>query len=271
MSTINKEDYEEPCCPYTKPQATERIPIGRVIEKLDEYLNANDYAWAERHLKYWEEEARAFGDNDGLLSLLNEQIGLYRKTVKEEEAMKACEEALNVAHEIGLDGTVSMGTTLINVATAYKSFEKTNEAIELYKKAKEIYESHLKDDDEKLASLYNNMAVSLIEVKEFDEAEELFNKALKIMEKMDQGELEMAITHCNLADLYAAKYGTEEGEAKIMENMNIAEELLNKENLDRNGHYAFVCEKCAFVFTCYGYFVTGNELKKRAEEIYGEV
>ena len=35
---LSKEDYEEPCCPLSQPSSVTPIPTGRVIEKLDEYL-----------------------------------------------------------------------------------------------------------------------------------------------------------------------------------------------------------------------------------------
>ena len=49
------------------------IPIGRIIEKLDSYLNQNDYASAERHLRYWLSEAETCHDMRGKLTVLNEQ------------------------------------------------------------------------------------------------------------------------------------------------------------------------------------------------------
>ena len=48
-----------------------------------------------------------------------------------------------------------------------------------------------------------------------------------------------------------------------------AEELLDTEGIPHDGYYAFVCEKCEPTFRYYGYFLYANELKKRAEEIYG--
>ena len=47
-----------------------------------------------------------------------------------------------------------------------------------------------------------------------------------------------------------------------------AEKLLYTESLPRDGYYAFVCEKCAPVFAYYGYFLTEQELHRRAGEIY---
>ncbi len=265
------EDYIETDCLLEKSKKIQRIPINRVLKKLDEYLDAKDYEWAQRHLEYWLEEARAIDDNDGILSILNEQVGLYRNIIKKEEGIKAAKEALQVAYDLGLEDTVTMGTTLINVATAYKTFGKADEAFELYEKAKKIYEFYLEDDDERLSSLYNNMAVTLIELNDYKGAEELFDKALVVMSHTEQGEIEMAVTYCNLADLYAADLGLEEGEEKISECMTKAEELLNKEYLERDGYYAHVCEKCAPVFSYYGFFFAAKELEKRAKEIYGKV
>ena len=37
--TLSKEDYEEPCCPFSKPHKVSPIPTRRILEKLDEYLS----------------------------------------------------------------------------------------------------------------------------------------------------------------------------------------------------------------------------------------
>ena len=51
-SSIKKEDYAEPCCPFEKPDAVKTIPVRRVLDKLDEYFARDDAAGAERHLNY---------------------------------------------------------------------------------------------------------------------------------------------------------------------------------------------------------------------------
>jgi len=268
MSVIKKEDYDEPCCPFDLHPETKPISIGRVIEKLDEYLGKNDYVSAERHLKYWLSEAEFGNDLRGKLSILNEQIGLYRKLNKEKECLTAIDSALSLADVLKMDNTITLGTTLVNAATGYKAFHQPEKALLLYEKALIIYESLLNKDDSRLGGLYNNMALTLAELKEFDKAEDLYNKALFIMEKQEQGELEMAITYLNLADLVSAKYGMVESEKQINEYIEKAENLLNTDTLIRNGYYAFVCEKCASVFGYYGYFLIEQELTKRAREIY---
>lgn len=266
-NAIGKEDYEEPVCPFCKPDQIETIPVDRVIEKLDEYLHKNDYASAERHLRYWLCEADAHGDSRGALTVLNEQIGLYRKISREPEGLAAVDEAMRLVHECGLDGTVTMATTWVNAATAYKAFGKAKQAIPLYRQAQAIYESALAPDDAKLGGLYNNAALAFMETGDYAEAQALFEKALRVMTQ-NGSLLEMAITHCNLADLVAAEYGTDEGEAQICAHLDRAEALLNDPAVVQNGYAAFVYEKCAPTFGYYGYFLTEKDLLKRSKELY---
>jgi len=264
------EDYEEPCCVLKKPGAVTPIPMGRVIERLDAYLSRNDYSAAERHLSYWLAEADACGDLRGRLSVLNEQIGLYRKLNRKAEGLRAIEAALPLARELGLEQTVTMGTMLVNAATAYKAFGQAETALPLYRQAQAIYERLLEPDDGRLGGLYNNMALTVTALGQYPEAERLFDQALQIMAQIEHGELETAITCCNLADLTAQAQG-EKGEAQLNMYLERAEALLNTQTLPRDGYYAFVCEKCAPTFDYYGFFLTGNELRKRAKEIYERI
>ena len=189
MSILNKEDYQEPCCPLDMNQGSERIDLRRVISTLDAYLGRNDYAAGERHLKYWILEAEHARDMQGKLSVLNEQIGLYRKIGKQEECFRAIEEALTLVEALDMQGTITYGTTMVNAATGYKAFDRAEQAMPLYRKAQVIYEENLAPEDEKLGTLYNNMALSLGALGEYEEAESYFFKALDIMKYKDQVEL----------------------------------------------------------------------------------
>lgn len=255
------------CLLNMHPEVT-RIPVGRVIEKLDEILSRNDYSSAERHLKYWLAEAESGNDLHGKLTVLNEQIGLYRKVGNETDGLNAIENALNLADEMGIENTVSIGTTYVNAATGYKAFDKTEKALELYKKAKVIYEDLLEESDSRLGGLYNNMALTYVDLCNYSEAKRLYKKAIEIMSKQKYGELEMAITYLNLADLEVAENGHELAEERVSEYLEKAMNLIDTEYLPRDGYYAFVCEKCAPVFGYYGYFLVENDLKERAGTIY---
>lgn len=265
---LTKDDYEEPRCLLNMHPEVTPIPVRRIIDKLDAYLSQNDYDAAERLLRHWLAEAEACNDKRGKLTVLNEQIGLYRKTGKESECLGAIESALSLADSMEMNESVTYGTTLVNAATGYKAFGKAAEALPLYRKAQALYESLLEEHDEKLGGLYNNMALALTERGEYCEAETLFEKAIAVMERQENGALEVAITHLNIADLIAAEKGLEAGDKDIEMHLLEAENLLNTEELPRNGYYAFVCEKCAPVFGYYGHFLTAQELNKRARDIY---
>lgn len=267
------EDYTDPVCPFCtdgykdEPQAR-AIPLGRVLEKLDAYLGKNDYDGAERHLKYWLGEADADGDGRGAFALKNELMGLYRKVGKRDEALEFADAALELAEKLGIAESAAGGTSFVNAATVYKAFGMPEKSLELFERAREVYERELDGDDSRLGGLYNNMGLTLCDLRRFDEARELYSAALRVMEKAQYGEAERAITYLNLANLAEAQYGLEEASEEIGGLVERARELLESEALPRNGYYAFVCEKCAPTFGYYGYFIYAKELRERAEKIY---
>ena len=274
-SIIGPEDYMEPACPlcgepFGAEPAEAPVPQERVLRKLDAYLERRDYAGAERHLLYWIEEARLARDKRGELLVRNELIGHYRKTGNRDKALENVEEALRLLKALKFEETFSAGTTYVNAATAYHAFGDPEQALVLFRKARPIYENAKHGDLACLGGLYNNMALALTELKQYEEAFSLFGKALQVMREVPDGEPEQAVTLLNMADVVAARDGMEEGEAEISRYLDQAYDLLHDYSGDRNGRYAFVCEKCAPVFGYYGYFLAEEELKTAAEEIYGQ-
>jgi len=266
-------DYTDPQCPFCvdqyKSDNVKPIDAPRMIAKLDEYLGHNDYVAAERHLKYWEGEARQGNDLRGEFTIAEELMGLYRKLGRREEAISYAEKAVHYIDRIGLEGTVSAATALLNAATVFKAFGAAERGIPLFESAQRIYEEKLPATDSRLAGLYNNFALALTDLKRFDEARALYAKALVIIGATEGGEPEQAITELNLASLAEAQFGLEKAEKEIEEHLDRAEKLLKKPGLIKNGNYAFVAEKCAPVFGYYGWFGVEAELKAEAERIYG--
>ena len=88
------------------------------------------------------------------------------------------------------------------------------------------------------------------------------------MKDAPHGELEEAITYLNIVDVNHAKYDEDEAEKKSEDLIEKAYSLLKNSDAPKDGYYAFVCEKCAPVFSYYGYFLYANDLKRTSEEIY---
>lgn len=270
---LEREDYTDPQCPfcteqYEKNPPPRRIPITRVIEKLDAHLSRNDTDAARRHLLYWLEEARLGADTDGELSVLNELMGLSRKLGDRENAYKYAADGVALMEHIGLSDHVSGATTYLNAATVYKHFGEAERSLELYRLAQSIYEKELAPDDSRLGGLYNNMGLALAALREYGTALEVFERALGIMCAADETKPEAAITCLNIADLINERDGYEAGEAQISIYLDLAEQYLNAPGIAHDGNYAFVCSKCAPVFGFYGRFACESELNQRAKDIY---
>ena len=295
---LRPEDYIEPRCvlceePYGVTKDVKPVPQQRIIEKMDEYMAHRDYAGAERHLLYWLEEAKLGEDLRGQLMLRNELTGHYRKTGDREKSLANAEEALRLLSVLEFEGTISSGTTYVNAATACNAFGENERSLALFEKARAVYEANLRTDRALLGGLYNNMALTNAALGRYEEAMPLFEKALEAMGEVPNGGLEQAITYLNMADLLDARYGMEQREKEICEYLDRAADLLDEtqpagrqaagqqadesredpaktENAGPDpGYYAFVCEKCAPAFSYYGYFLTAEELERRAKEIYG--
>ena len=268
---LEKEDYIDPACPLCgRPGETESaqpVPIDRIMRKMREYEDASDWAGAERHLNYWLAEADMNRDERGGLMLHNELMGFYRKQGKREEAMAHAAKAAELIEKLGMEDTVTAGTTWVNAGTVHEAFRDPVGGLVFFEKARANYEKNLPEADERLGGLYNNMALALTSCGRYGEALELFRHALKIMEKQEHGEPEQAITLLNMADALEADLGPEEAAEYTEEYLDRAAELLDTADLPRNGYYAFVCEKCAPVFGHYGYFAEEAELRRRAGEI----
>lgn len=243
------------------------VPQRRIREKVDTCMARRDYPGVERCLRYWLGEARLGRDLRGELMVLNELVGHYRKMGDRENALECADAALNVLEKLGFGGTLSEGTTCVNIATALNAFSENERAMALFERARTVYES-AEPTPELLGGLYNNMALTCAALGRYDEAETLYHRAMDAMRNAVNGELEQAITCLNLADLVCAEVGMEAGEARICGWLDRAVDLLNHSDAPRDGYYAFVCEKCAPTLDYYGYFADAEALRREAARIY---
>lgn len=247
--------------------ADTRRDVARILSKLDEHLSRNDYASAERHLLFWLADARADADARTLVTVTNELMGLYRKLGRRDDALMCADSALRIVAELDLDGQTVAGTTYVNCATVFKAFGDAERSLELFERARLIYERELEPTDTRLGGLYNNMALTLVDLGRFSEANELYRNAISVMQASEGTDAEIAITYLNMASALEAELGLEKAETRICDYLDRAEALLDR-HPTRDGHYAFVCEKCAPVFDYYGYFVTARKLYGLSRRIY---
>jgi tetratricopeptide (TPR) repeat protein len=195
-------------------------------------------------------------------------MGLHRKCGRRDEALAAADEALALVESLGLAGSVSAGTTLINAATVCKAFGMAERALPLFARARELYEAHLAPDDRRLGGLYNNMGLALADLERYAEARDCYGRAAAVMDRVPDGQLDKAVTLLNLADLEESERGPLEAEEAVSALLAEAEALIDTPSLPRDGYYAFVCEKCAPVFGHYGWFLAEKKYRDASRRIY---
>lgn len=270
-NTLLPEDYTEPVCPfctsmYDDEPTVKSIPVLRVLDKLDEYLNKNDYSGAERHLTYWYKDALDSRDYRGALTVANELMGLTRKLARKESAYSYADDALLLIQKAELDNSVTAGTTYLNVATVYKAFGEPQKAVMLYERALSLYNIYLADSDPRMAGLYNNYALALTDIGRYADARDSYRRAIAVNALNPGSELDTAITYLNLADLACLEHG--EGAEEIAIYLSRAKDIFTSQNVQKDGYYAFVAEKCAPTFERFGECDFAEMLKTESARIY---
>ena len=145
-----------------------------------------------------------------------------------------------------------------------RDFGDAKRAVELYEEAYEIYKEQFHENDYRFAAFYNHMGVACEEVGRFEDAEQCFNKAIVIMERLPRGEVELALTHVNLACVYHQAGRNE----KMEFHLHKAEQYFDSDNVMRGGYYAHACITCAEKLEKLGYQKEVEQLKERARRVY---
>ena len=234
-------------CHVTKREKTidndAKINIARFIERLDGCFNKNDMKAARECIEYWEAEARRLGDDSGLLTVLNEAVGFYRRSQKKSKALRAMEESLSLVEKLGLTQSLTGATIYINAATTLSFFGREEEGLRLYDKAAVCYLGNNMTETYEYAALLNNKAATLHGVKRYDEAEENWKDAIGILKKVGFHDGEIAISLVMLAQLTFDRDNTAYSQVEAL--LDEAWEYLNSDNQAKDGNYAYVLRKCA--------------------------
>ena len=267
-------DHIEPCCIFDSTQYTgipdsspceKSIDVPEIIKALDALYAQGRESEAQSFLESRLHEARSIGDWRGELSMLSELLGQYRRSMSEEKGLGCASEALSLIREHHMGETISGATVMLNAATTMKCFGRAAESIPVFCHVSRVYSSKLDPSDYRFPGLYNNMALSYADTGDISSAEKFFKLALRLISAIPNSGNDMAVTYCNMAEMYG-RLDLEDG--RIYECMEKAWDCLNQPELPHDGYHAFTISKCAPSFDYFGYFLYAKELKERAEKIY---
>ena len=175
--------------------------MNEIYAKIDQLFEENRAKDAEKYMISLLQEGIEQQNNELVLTMLNELIGYYRQASMREELLETIQSSVQLAQAMELENTIPYATTLLNVATGYRSIGMLEDARAAYKQTEEIYRRQLPENDMCYASLYNNQSLLEQEMGDFETALELQKKALEIAVQNAAG-FEIAVSHTNLANTY---------------------------------------------------------------------
>ena len=245
-----------------------RVDLARFYLKLDQCFGRDDLPAARACIVFWEGEARRCGDDRALLSILNEAVGLYRRTRDEAAAGSAVAECLSLLDRLGLGESLSGATITVNAATTLSSFGKTEEGLALYDRAAAAFEATGKTDTYEYAAYLNNRAGALCSLARYDEAESCWTRAVNLLDGIGRRDAEIAISLLMLAHLSHDRDPSDGN--RVAELLDLAWDRLNEPDQDKGADYAFALRKCAPSFEAFGRREEAQALRDVADEIYRE-
>ncbi len=254
-------------CSSCIKEPVDRINVSRFISKLDGFFAKNDLEGAGEHILFWKNEAEKLEDYRGLLSVINEALGYYRRTGDIEKGLNAVDDALFLIDSLRLDTSLSGANIFINLATTLKSFGKPQEGIQYYDKAGKILTDCGKEKEFEFAALLNNKASALSDMKMYDEAEKCYRDAIEILKSEGKHDGEIGVSLVNLAHLYFDR--DDNACEAVEETLDEAWEYINSDRQPHNSDYAFIISKCAPSFDYFGRKDEAQALREVADEIYG--
>ncbi len=239
----------------------------RFINRIDDCFKKNNLEEAISTVEFWEAEAIRLGDTAGLLSVLNEELGLFRRLKDKDKAFKAASLTIDILDKEDTSKSLSRATIFINLATTLSAFGEMTAAIEYYEKAQQIYVLNESTDTYEYASLLNNKSSALSAFGKHREAETCLKYAIHILEKEGNHDVDIALSYISLAHLYYDR--DEKSVEQIEEFLDTAWNYINSQRQTRDEKYAFGISKCAPSFRYFKREIEAMALEETAKEIYG--
>ncbi len=267
---MDPREYTDPACPFdagawregSAPQALKaRLSLAPVLEKYDGLMARGEKAEAGKVLENALALARQYGDQNSELSLLSELMGYYRQAGQSARGVEIVEQGFRLLAQLGLSGTATAGTILINGATALSAAGQPERALRAYEEAFRCYGKTVPPDDLRFAALYNNMAAAYAAAGKPGQAAQHYRGALRVLSHHPENP-DAAVTHINLAQLYVHE------PEKARDELACALEALDGPEIIWNEYYAHTCLKCAAAFAEFGMDEQVKEMQERAEIIH---
>lgn len=244
--------------------------LDSYLKELDLLYSSGRIGEVEGYLKKGLKDAASSGDDGAVFGILNELMGYYRGSSRYEECIICMKEAIKMADSMGIVGSLSYGTLLLNGATGYRAAGSYQEAERLYKEAYEVLLRWIPKTDYRMAALHNNLSLLYGETGRLEKAKDELVRAMHIIKEIDGAGAEVAITHTNLGNICFQLKQIQEG----TEHMKEAVRRFEAEPDQKDSHYA-----SALAGLGEAYFHSGNleesikyyeKALKEIEGTYGE-
>ena len=167
--------------------------------------------------------AKTCQDRDAMLSIANELIGFYRVKSQYERCAAYADIALELIGELGLQQTEHHGTTLLNIATAYRAAGRYDEARTMYEDVLSIYQHCLSPEDVRIAGLHNNLSLLYQDMGDIENALQQVQLAYDLIQSNDEFPAERATTLTNLGLMQVKAGRFDEATASILHVIDLFE------------------------------------------------
>ena len=171
--------------------------VQQILEGLEALFAKQDIQAVEPYLTKQLEQAYSEPDYGACITIMNEMIGFFRDTSQYQKSLDYSEQVLMLMQQMGYEGTLPYATTSLNVANALRAAGLHKESLAFYKSIFPIYQGNLDPNDERFASLYNNLSLLYQEMGDFESAAVCLRQALSIV-STGEDIIKVAITHSNL-------------------------------------------------------------------------
>ncbi len=243
--------------------------LDQVFAEMNHYFDIHDMEGARDCMEGWVKRFEEENDPGSELTVLNELIGFYRKTLNVKEGFRVIGMAKDLVYRLDADKDIAGATTFLNSATACRAFGAYDLAEKYFAKTYAIYQKQLEENDYRLASYYNNYALLMVDEKKFDVAEEYLYKAMDILKTFSDSAGEVATTHMTLVYLFMKQdpNGSVDNEKSLRE-IDAVVDILENWKLEKDNYYALVCDSCGRSLNALGKTEQGGKLSKLAEDFY---